>query len=273
MTDKLKFYGQFDPPVDKFIFDRYFRSQISQGFFVECGSSDGVSESSCYFFEEALGWKGINIEASPILFPHLEKNRPAAINVHAALNDRGGSVKFTHVFHPLHGENFGNGSVLHSGDHMRELEQAGCTFQEFEVPALTYSDVMTRFGICNVDLFVLDVEGNELAVLDGMKNSQALPLIMCVEYGHIGIDELCEKMNELGFIFDTISHANAFFVRSDRFQTAMMILKNQEKQNSELQKSLSEQLELNEVYRLELDKITTRNKKKLNWFTFLGRGD
>lgn len=44
------YYGQFDPPVDKFIYDRYSRQLPLQGCYIECGSFDGVI--SIFFCEE-----------------------------------------------------------------------------------------------------------------------------------------------------------------------------------------------------------------------------
>jgi hypothetical protein len=37
----MKFYRQFDPSVDQFIYERYFKDKNSPGFFIECGAFDG----------------------------------------------------------------------------------------------------------------------------------------------------------------------------------------------------------------------------------------
>jgi hypothetical protein len=36
-----RFYGQFDPPVDRFLFERYFAGSKRPGVFIECGAFDG----------------------------------------------------------------------------------------------------------------------------------------------------------------------------------------------------------------------------------------
>ncbi|MEI9889739.1 MAG: hypothetical protein WDN45_03025 [Caulobacteraceae bacterium] len=51
-----KFYGQFDPPVDRVLFERYFPDKTIRGVFVECGAYDGQTESCCKFFENR--WTG-----------------------------------------------------------------------------------------------------------------------------------------------------------------------------------------------------------------------
>ena len=103
----MKFYGQFSPPLDKLLYERYFLNKHS-GFFLECGATDGVTESTCKFFEESMKWTGINIEPVPFLFERLIRNRPKAHNLSIALSDRDGKATFTHAVHPLHGWLFGN---------------------------------------------------------------------------------------------------------------------------------------------------------------------
>jgi hypothetical protein len=62
---------------------------------------------------------------------------------------------------------------------------------------------------------VLDVEGHELSVLSGMRGSPVLPKVMCVEFGHAGFDAIRIQMDQLGYEYDTNSHANAFFVKRE----------------------------------------------------------
>ena len=98
-----KFYGQFNPPVDKFIFERYFPEPNIRGVFVECGAFDGVTECSCKFFEETLGWSGINIEPVPWVYEKLCLNRPDAKNFNLALSNHSGKSVFQAVKHPVLG--------------------------------------------------------------------------------------------------------------------------------------------------------------------------
>ena len=77
----MKFYGQFETPVDKFIFERYFPDTNIQGTFVECGAFDGQTECSCRFFEETMGWTGYNLEPVPWIYEQLTQNRPNSKNL------------------------------------------------------------------------------------------------------------------------------------------------------------------------------------------------
>jgi FkbM family methyltransferase len=215
MDNDMKFYGQFNPPVDRFIFERYFPDTNIKGVFVECGGFDGVTDSSCKFFEETMCWTGFNLEPVPNLFALLDENRPLARNLQMALSDTTGMATFTHAIHPVLGEVFGNGSLGHADAHRNELEAADCTFETFTVATITWRDFIKQEAITCVDLLVLDVEGHELLVLDGMRNAEVMPAVMCVEFGHLGLETVREKMRELNYEYDIQSQGNAFFVKRD----------------------------------------------------------
>jgi hypothetical protein len=74
----VQFYGQFETPVDRFIFERYFPDTGIMGTFVECGAFDGLTECSCKFFEETMGWTGHNLEPVLWIFEKLIANRPSS---------------------------------------------------------------------------------------------------------------------------------------------------------------------------------------------------
>jgi FkbM family methyltransferase len=210
------FYGQFTPPVDQFIFERYFMDTNIKGVFVECGAFDGLIECSCKFFEESMGWTGFNLEPSPANFKILQKNRPTSTNLEIGLSNQSGSVDFKHVISPLLGENFGNGSIEHTATHVEDLIKRGCSFENHKIKVLTWKDFVKKYKIMHVDLFVLDVEGHELSVIEGMHDCDVLPDLICIEVGHLDLNEIKTQLRRLGYMYDISSHVNAFFIKADR---------------------------------------------------------
>ena len=206
-----RFYGQFDPPVDQYLFERFFPT-LRGGVSIECGSHDGITESSCYFFEKHRGWHGVNVEAAPPIFPRLLLNRPNSTNIHAALSSRSGTSRFSHAISPVHGENFGNGSLSHQEAHLAELLRDGCRFTDYEVRTITYAEMIAEAGINRLDLFVLDIEGHEAAVIESMHQGAMLPSVLCVEHGHFGVEMMRGMLAGLPFRFDSALHANSFYV-------------------------------------------------------------
>lgn len=210
-----KFYGQFDPHVDRFIFERYFPQAGIQGVFVECGAFDGLLECTCKFFEETMGWHGFNLEPVPWIFEELCKHRPNSRNFNLGLSNSCAKLPFRHAISPILGKYFGNGSISHAPSHVKSLTESGCTFEDITVDVLTWREFVYQNRITHVDLFVLDVEGHEISVIEGMRGCDILPDIMCVEFGHIGLDAIRLNLAELGYIYDISSNGNAFFVHKN----------------------------------------------------------
>ena len=89
----MQFYGQFDTPVDRCIHERYFPDTGIMGTFVAYGAFDGLTECSCKFFEETMGWTGYNLEPVPWIFDKLAANRPRSRNLNFGLSSATGAVR------------------------------------------------------------------------------------------------------------------------------------------------------------------------------------
>jgi FkbM family methyltransferase len=168
-VQRMKFYAI--APVDKFIYERYFDGRQIPGVAIECGAFDGLTESSCKFFEESLSWTCVNVEPYPPAFEKLVVNRPLSTNINVALSSSTTSVEFTAVIHPLFGADCNNGSIQHTEKHKQILDDIGCTYKRYQVATTTYYELVIAHRLETVDLFVLDVEGHEREVLKGMRNS------------------------------------------------------------------------------------------------------
>ena len=215
LNQKVSFYGQFNPPLDKILYERYFNDKIpAQGIAVECGAFDGLTDSTCLFFEESLGWHVFNIEASPSVFKNLEIKRPISRNFNYGLSDREEKIIFNNVIHPTLGE-IGNGSFNHKIYHKEEVLNMGCTFEETKVNTITIDAFFKLAQLDYVDLFVLDVEGYELKVLQQLKNCKTRPTVFCIEKQ---LDEdwnkIIDILTELNYDYIEDIHNNGIFIQS-----------------------------------------------------------
>lgn len=204
----MKYYGQWKPQVDRVLHENFFQN-VKGGFFVEAGAFDGIELSCCKFFEDTLGWKGMNFEPARKQFKQLCKNRPNCININAGLGSKEGTMTFSDVV-TKSAAGTGNGSFKHSNEHIKELKNYGVTFDKYEAKIVTYKDMISKHDIKRVDLMTLDVEGFEFEAIKGMQGS-VMPKIMCVEYSYIGLDKLIEFMKKSGYHYLFFSHNNAFF--------------------------------------------------------------
>lgn len=202
------FYGQFDPPIDKVIYERYFKYRQKPGVFIECGAGDGLGNTACYFFERFLTWTGINIEASKYSYSLLAKNRPHSLaNLNCGLGSEDNILLFKDVI-SAPGGGHGNSSFQHTPEHAKELENYECKFDIYPVEVKTLDRITSMYKI-HPDLIVLDVEGYELEVIKGMNIN--LPLVLCAEYYYCGLDNLKELLYPKGYTLDLVLHSDAYF--------------------------------------------------------------
>jgi FkbM family methyltransferase len=194
-------------PIDKILYEKFFPGK-TDGFYIEAGANDGLFLSTCKVFED-LGWGGINIEPNKRLFAELCKNRPTAINLNIALSNVEGEVEFEEI-------DFDNYGFSRIKDLYRH-ETIDKTFnlkslETYSMIAKPYSQVITEFSIPKVDLFVLDVEGFEPEVIQGMEGCTVLPDVFCVEWTHCGLDILCNLLKGK-YKLDFSDSLNAIFIK------------------------------------------------------------
>jgi len=146
---------------DQALFEKFYQNPLKcSGIFVEIGALDGLKFSNSFFFEHALGWRSVLLEANPQNFKALKKNRPSAINIHTAVCS-GTEILFQ-----------GNGAVggalstmsYQHKDRFIDLQQD----KVISVQCKSFSDIFLKHGIKHIDIFVLDVEGAEYEALTTM---------------------------------------------------------------------------------------------------------
>lgn len=200
------YYGQFSPEVDFILNQRYIKDK-RDGFAMEIGAFDGLVDSNCKFLEEFLGWKVLNIEASPTLFSRLEINRPQSINVFCAIANYNGVIEFTKTYR--------NDMEIGLGTVVPQCIDEDCYKETIEVPALTYKTIIEKYKIEKVDFISIDIEGYEPPVLADMINTiplLSLPNLLCVEHGHCGQRRLIETLENV-YRLDSDYRNNSFFIK------------------------------------------------------------
>jgi len=138
--------------------------------FLEMGGYDGAAESTSWLFEQCYGWRGILIEASPQPFEALLRNRPSSLNLRLAACAAPGTLLMASTNHPTT-----NRAVN------RVSDLAGAT----GLINATCGPIGLRLSqlfISRLDLFSLDVEGAEMAVLQTLDLGTRLAVgVMMVE--------------------------------------------------------------------------------------------
>jgi FkbM family methyltransferase len=179
-------YSQLDchrVPLDHKLIERIKRSN---GFFIEAGANNGVTQSNTKLLEEAFGWKGILVEPSPVLFEQLKANRPAATCYQCAL----GSFEEdnTYIYGDFDGHLMSsvNGNRLH-----RNAQQ--------KVLVRSIQSILDEIGITHIDFFSLDTEGYELNIIKGIDFNKITFDFLLIEIYPLEYDEIISYLFERGY--------------------------------------------------------------------------
>ncbi len=163
-------YSQFGQ--DMLVGDVLFRTR--QGVFVDVGARDGMIISNTYYLEE-LGWTGIAIEPHPDFFAELVNTRTCrCVNVAAgATHDQ---LEFVKLLEPP----LDNSGLLAT---FRDLTWLDTKQHEIiTVPVAPLSEILG--DLHTIDYLDVDVEGHELAVLQGIDFDRVDIRLIGVEAGH-----------------------------------------------------------------------------------------
>ncbi len=186
---------------------RYFHNKRG-GFFIEAGASDGLTHSICAWFEQGLEWTGINIEPHSVYFEKLVRNRPNSININCALSDR---EITTELVSPIENDKiiYGHSTISTTVKNRWEGEVTKSI-----VKTKTYSSIIEEYKVEDVDLFVLDVEGAEISVLNDFYNCDVLPHVVAVETNKIDKEFILDILGPMGYKLDYNDKYDSYFVRS-----------------------------------------------------------
>jgi len=147
----------FDLKLNKEIF-----FEKENGFFIELGAYDGLTQSNTAFFEKTKNWTGILIEASRDRYEQCVKNRPNSKCVNTACSSTdNASISFNH-------ENGLMSKVVDDGVYSCDTSTLETILDNCEVDR-------------NIDFLSLDVEGHELEVLEGLNLCKYRPNYMLIE--------------------------------------------------------------------------------------------
>jgi FkbM family methyltransferase len=127
-----------------------------KGYFVEIGSADGIRINNTYLLEKCYQWSGICIEANPIYFEQLKRNR-SAICLNVCVDGREKEIDF--ICDDLHG------GIIDEDTDNRKKEN----IKNVEVRRLrtkTLANILEEHKAPEViDYLSIDVEGAETRIL------------------------------------------------------------------------------------------------------------
>jgi FkbM family methyltransferase len=203
--------------------DRFFWGKTG-GVIVESGAWNGVGFSTSHGLWQAAGWRSVHIEPAPASYAALVRNRPDALNIHAALCDTVQTVHWIEHVGVPEMERVHLGAIDGIAEFMSEGFRAqfwpSVDFSRLDdrpkIACRPLAPLLLQFGITHVDLWVLDVEGGELRVLSAMDLGAITVDVIVVEADGTAPDKdagVIDTLKARGY--DHVSHhaRNDWFVR------------------------------------------------------------
>jgi FkbM family methyltransferase len=115
------------------------------GYFLDVGAYDGIHFSNSYLLEQEYGWVGTLIEANPVNFSAMLKNRPDTNNLMYAITDNCGSISISN-----------NGMSSQIKNNIQN-----------NISSITFRELFNRYNNIPqvIDYLSLDIEGYESQAL------------------------------------------------------------------------------------------------------------
>lgn len=158
----------------------------AEGYFVDVGASNGVSNNNSYVFEKELGWKGICVEPSPVLrsFPTLVQTRDC-ICENVCIYDHKGEVDFI-----ARGRKIEVSGIHYENASNNILANVAAGHGLIKVPCITLMQLLEKHKAPKViDYLSLDTEGSEWDILKDFDFSKYTFLIITVENNYHGEED------------------------------------------------------------------------------------
>jgi FkbM family methyltransferase len=151
---KFNAYNELDKKMLKFI-------NYRNGFYIDCGANDGVNQSTTWYFEKYLNWKGILIEPLPKIYKELKLNRSESNfffnNALVSSSYKKKSIKMIDFDDSITAK-------VYNSRFSNNLNK-----KSINVKAFTLNNILEKIhSRKRFDFFSLDVEGAELEVLNGI---------------------------------------------------------------------------------------------------------
>ena len=209
-TFKYKSINNLDRKIESYL-------NFNNGFFVELGANDGISQSNSYYFEKYREWKGVLIEPIPHNYLKCLKNRSKRTQVFCnACVSFEYKEKFVEIIYSnLMSTSLGletdiGNAENHTLKGKQFLEEDESNFN-FGAVANQLDNILFKANAPKqIDFLSLDVEGAELEVLKGINHNKYRFKFICIEsrniakitdYLSINNYYMIEKLSPLDYLF------------------------------------------------------------------------
>jgi FkbM family methyltransferase len=156
----------------------YELDDMQNGFFVEFGATDGITNSNTAMLEARRGWRGLLAEPNPVWHTALRHNRVCAIDERCVAPRSGETVEFLAVDEP----ELGTIAAYATTDHFGQVRSSA---PRILVETVSLNDLLLAHAAPNtIDYLSVDTEGSELDILRSFDFDRWRVKLLSVEHNN-----------------------------------------------------------------------------------------
>jgi FkbM family methyltransferase len=180
------------------------------GFFVEFGATDGLTNSNTWLLENRFGWNGVLAEPNPFWRERLTENRSAQIEFRCVAARSGEVVTFlaTDDADP----ELSGIATFSGGDHFAQVRSAG---RRLDIETVSLNDMLEAHRAPHrIDYMSIDTEGSEYEILSNFDFSKHRVDLISVEQNKETESRIQALLEGLGYIrvFQEYSQWDGWYV-------------------------------------------------------------
>lgn len=181
------------------LFAQYILGNKREGYFVDFGAGDGITDNNSYLLETSYQWSGIVCEPCRGRHSVLKSNRSCSIDLRCVYTSTGKQVEFLEA----RDNNLSTISSYVSSDKWRDKRLESPT--TYRVETVSLGDLLSSHNAPRtIDYLSIDTEGSEFHILCNFDFSRR-PSIITVEHNHNAYRQgIFDLLKERGYqrVFD-----------------------------------------------------------------------
>tara|TARA_A100001015_G_scaffold315390_1_gene427092 strand:- start:817 stop:1515 length:699 start_codon:yes stop_codon:yes gene_type:complete len=182
----------------------YFFKNKSNGFYVDVGCQNPISNNNTYLLYKTKNWNGMNIDLDKKNIDLFNLIRKRDININAAVSS-GNFKKKIYFYHSK--------SAINTIEKKISLIQKAKVKKVIDVDTVTLDQLLLKNNINKIDFLSVDVEGHEIDVLNGFNINKYSPKIVVIEFLDLKMKKLEFYNNSINNILD--SDIYKYFIKNN----------------------------------------------------------
>lgn len=182
------------------------------GFFVEFGAGDGITNSNTYMLEKEFGWTGILAEPNRTFFQKLAGDRSCRVDSRCVWSASGETLSFTET------TEFGELSTITSflACDCHDRSEKGPI--EYQVETVSLNDILIEHRAPpKIDYLSIDTEGSELEIIRALDFSQWHFNVITAEHNWVEATraEIHGLLSSHGYCRVMTMHFDDWYIKND----------------------------------------------------------